>query len=904
MIAFLTKSAVSEGFDQIVDFLTTHTIQYALMVNPTIYVSCIKQFWASVLIKKSNNAVKLQALIDKKKCMSAKRTTWNEFSSSMASAVICLAIEEDEDDNEVSTASTSPSPTYATIQPSPQQEPIPSPPQAQPTQPSSPPQQQPTQPANTSKSSLTLLNTLMETCATLTQKVTHLEQDKVAQALEITKLKQRVRKLEKKIKFKSFGLKRLKKVEGGIAELDADEDVTLVDVDADTQWRMEEDVTTIKDINAAESEPTVFNDEKVTMSMAQTLIKMKADKARILDEQMAKRLQDEETEQAAARKIQEKEDLERAKVLQQQYDQKQEDIDWNIVAEKMQEKHLDNVKKYQSLKRKPISVAQARKNMIVYLKNMAGYKIQHFKGMTYDQVRPFFEREYKHVQTFLKSDRDEEPTKKRHAKETLLQESFKKLKAEVKVSSSHSTQEETPIVDPAEISQEDIQNMLQIVPMAEFKVEALQVKVGGITQAFQSFKDMLKDFDREDWDALWRIIKEKFSTTMRTHKMHPNSGVHQVSSTTRRYDIYILAEKDYPLSNQVMTLMPSSILQVEEDSEAARDLVMKIFLKANQPKSKRNNNKGNDKKRKGTLNSSKDNKKDKKPLSEDESANAVEQVDTTEITVMVSKMNIGMIQELYMASVTTTDDCWYDSGIVEIQLTYVKKLILMNGLYVPNIRKNLVSGFKLCKSGVKAVIELDKMKDMNEVDTILEIKEANTPYESSCKLVENDGRAVAQIEYVSAIGYSDASWITSSSDSKSTTGWIFTLGGEAFCWGSKKQTCITHSTMEVEFLALADAGKKAEWLKNMLLDIELWPQPMPSIFLHCDSSQRYEGHIIRCIIESLDTLALYIKELISNGIITIEYIRSCKNLVDPFTKGLPNDIVFGATREMGLKPIE
>nr|GEX12782.1 zinc finger, CCHC-type [Tanacetum cinerariifolium] len=72
-----------------------------------------------------------------------------------------------------------------------------------------------------------------------------------------------------------------------------------------------------------------------------------------------------------------------------------------------------------------------------------------------------------------------------------------------------------------------------------------------------------------------------------------------------------------------------------------------------------------------------------------------------------------------------------------------------------------------------------QMKDMNEVDTILEIKEVNTLYESSCKLVENDGRAVAQIEYASAIGYSDASWITGSSDSKSTTGWIFTLGGGA-----------------------------------------------------------------------------------------------------------------------------
>nr|GFC70688.1 hypothetical protein [Tanacetum cinerariifolium] len=99
---------------------------------------------------------------------------------------------------------------------------------------------------------------------------------------------------------------------------------------------MEEDVTAVKDINVAESEPTVFDDKEVTMTMAQTLIKMKAVKARIFDEQMAKRLQDEEIEQAAAREKQEKKDLEKAKVLQHKYDQKQESIDWNVVVDHMQ----------------------------------------------------------------------------------------------------------------------------------------------------------------------------------------------------------------------------------------------------------------------------------------------------------------------------------------------------------------------------------------------------------------------------------------------------------------------------------------------------------------------------------------------------------------------------------------
>nr|GEV35976.1 hypothetical protein [Tanacetum cinerariifolium] len=192
--------------------------------------------------------------------------------------------------------------------------------------------------------------------------------------------------------------------------------------------------------------------------MAQTMIKIKAKKARLLDEQMAKRLHDEEIEQAAAREKQEQEDLERAKVIQQQYDQKQENIDCNVVAEHIQKKHLDNIRKYHNLKRKPIFVAQAKKNMIVYLKNMVGYKIAHFKGMTYDQVRPIFKREYNKVQTFLKPNKDKEPTKKRGAEETLLQESFKKLRVKVEASSSHTTQQDTPTVYPTKISKEYVQN--------------------------------------------------------------------------------------------------------------------------------------------------------------------------------------------------------------------------------------------------------------------------------------------------------------------------------------------------------------------------------------------------------------------------------------------------------------
>lgn len=59
-------------------------------------------------------------------------------------------------------------------------------------------------------------------------------------------------------------------------------------------------------------------------------------------------------------------------------------------------------------------------------------------------------------------------------------------------------------------------------------------------------------------------------------------------------------------------------------------------------------------------------------------------------------------------------------------------------------------------------------------------------------------------------GYTDASWISNTEDNSSTSGWVFLLGGGAISWASKKQTCITSSTMESEFVALAAAGKEVE----------------------------------------------------------------------------------------------
>ncbi|GKB14447.1 hypothetical protein Tco_0848370 [Tanacetum coccineum] len=67
LVAFLEKPKESDGFEGIIDFLNASSIRYALTVNPTIYTSCINQFWATAKAKTINGEAQIQALVDGKK---------------------------------------------------------------------------------------------------------------------------------------------------------------------------------------------------------------------------------------------------------------------------------------------------------------------------------------------------------------------------------------------------------------------------------------------------------------------------------------------------------------------------------------------------------------------------------------------------------------------------------------------------------------------------------------------------------------------------------------------------------------------------------------------------------------------------------------------------------------------
>nr|GEX26775.1 zinc finger, CCHC-type [Tanacetum cinerariifolium] len=129
-------------------------------------------------------------------------------------------------------------------------------------------------------------------------------------------------------------------------------------------------------------------------------------------------------------------------------------------------------------------------------------------------------------------------------------------------------------------------------------------------------------------------------------------------------------------------------------------------------------------------------------------------------------------------------------------------------------------------------------------------------------------------------GYTDASWINNTEDNSSLSGWVFLLSSSTISWASKKQTCITGSIMESEFMALAAAGKESECAATLAK-------------AYSQMYNRMSRHL--GVIHSM------IRELITNEVVSVEFVRSQQILADHLTKGLARDLVIKSAEGMGLK---
>nr|GEW39538.1 hypothetical protein [Tanacetum cinerariifolium] len=161
-------------------------------------------------------------------------------------------------------------------------------------------------------------------------------------------------------------------------------------------------------------------------------------------------------------------------------------IDWDEVIEQVQRKEKEDnvVMRYQALKRKPQTEAQSRKNMMIYLRNVAGFKMDYFKGMTYDDIHPIFKKKF----NFNK-----------------LDEKVEELRKHLQI---------VPNDDDDDVYTEATPLSLKVL-VVDYEIYIENNKpyykikrADGTHQLYLSFLSMLRKFDREDLKVLWKLVKE------------------------------------------------------------------------------------------------------------------------------------------------------------------------------------------------------------------------------------------------------------------------------------------------------------------------------------------------------------------------------------------------------------
>nr|GFA11159.1 hypothetical protein [Tanacetum cinerariifolium] len=138
------------------------------------------------------------------------------------------------------------------------------------------------------------------------------------------------------------------------------------------------------------------------------------------------------------------------------------------------------------------------------------------------------------------------------------------------------TSEEVPeeVNSSEEVSKEKIKEMIQLVLIEEVYVEALQVK-----HPIINWKVELKRLYEPDVeDQLWTHTQHQMHAPVEW-KLYDICGVHQLTSKDK--EIFMLVEKDYHLRKGLAIVMISYKLQVENYSQMANDLILKIYKIAN-----------------------------------------------------------------------------------------------------------------------------------------------------------------------------------------------------------------------------------------------------------------------------------------------------------------------------------
>nr|GEY29752.1 hypothetical protein [Tanacetum cinerariifolium] len=226
-----------------------------------------------------------------------------------------------------------------------------------------------------------------------------------------------------------------------------------------------------------------------------------------MDAEYARKLQEEKESHVQAKDVQ-------AKVVQ---------------AKDVQAKGIQYIRRYHGYKKKPQFESEARKNMIAYLKNAEGFKMAFFKGKTYDQILPIFQARFDANMRFLLKSKEEiekeeeeiiksinetpaqKATKRRRLREQAKEAKDLKKQLEVVVDEDDDVFiEATPIGTKVPVVNYEI---VMINNKPRYKI----IRADDTHQLYTSFITLLKNFDREDLEDLWKFMKARFSTSKPTN---------------------------------------------------------------------------------------------------------------------------------------------------------------------------------------------------------------------------------------------------------------------------------------------------------------------------------------------------------------------------------------------------
>ena len=139
-------------------------------------------------------------------------------------------------------------------------------------------------------------------------------------------------------------------------------------------------------------------------------------------------------------------------------------------------------------------------------------------------------------------------------------------------------------------------------------------------------------------------------------------------------------------------------------------------------------------------------------------------------------------------------------------------------------------------------------------------------------------------------GFCDSDWGGSVDDSKSTSGYAFTLGTGIFSWQSKKQKTVALSTAEAEYVSASLATSQAIWLRSIMEDFgEKQGEPTPILCDNKSAIAMAKNPVFHNRTKHIARKHHFIRDAVEDNQIDVVYCKTEEQIADIFTKALPRD---------------